>query len=90
MGVWVCKELGVRYLSLCMRAYGDMLIIILVFFFTALVCESPMTVQLHFEPAGRPGVDREYYLHEKENICVVCGTDQNCVRKNIIPHEYRR
>ena len=49
-----------------------------------------MTVQLHFEPAGRPGVDREYYLREKENICAVCGTDQNCVRKNIVPHEYRR
>ena len=55
-----------------------------------LVSESPMTVQLHFEPAGRPGEDREYYLREKENICAVCGTDKNCVRKNIVPHEYRR
>ena len=56
----------------------------------ALVCESPMTVQLHFEPGGRPGADREYYLRDKENICTVCGSSQNCVRKNIIPHEYRK
>ena len=49
-----------------------------------------MTLKLHFEPAGRPGEDRGYYLQNKENICVVCGTEENCVRKNIVPHEYRR
>jgi len=54
------------------------------------VSEEPFVVQLTFEPAGRPGADREYYLREKENICAVCGTDRNCVRKNIVPHEYRR
>lgn len=58
--------------------------------YPALVSEDPLTLKLHFEPAGRPGEDREYYLQNKENICVVCGTDKNCVRKNIVPHEYRR
>lgn len=56
----------------------------------AVVSEEPLTLKLHFEPAGRPGEDREYYLQNKENICVVCGTEEDCVRKNIVPHEYRR
>ena len=63
---------------------------LLYFFYSALVSEAPLTLKLHFEPAGRPGEDREYYLQNKENICVVCGTEENCVRKNIVPHEYRR
>ena len=49
-----------------------------------------MTVQLLFEPAGRPSEDRQYYLKQKENICVVCGTEESCIRKNIVPHEYRK
>ena len=57
---------------------------------TALISESPLTLQLNFEPSGRPGKDREYYLMEKQNICVVCGRDTDCVRKCIIPHEYRK
>ena len=57
---------------------------------SAIVSEEPLTLKLHFEPAGRPGEDREYYLQNKENMCVVCGTEENCVRKNIVPHEYRR
>ena len=56
----------------------------------ALVSEDPLTIMLQFEPNGRPGEDRNYYLKNKENICVVCGTDKDCVRKNIVPHEYRR
>ena len=56
----------------------------------ALVCEDPPKVQLIFEPRGRPGEDRRYYLEEKENICVVCGKETDCVRKNVIPHEYRQ
>ena len=55
-----------------------------------LISESPPTLQLNFEPAGKPGRDRDYYMEEKRNICVVCGSDKNCIRKNIVPHEYRR
>ena len=57
---------------------------------SALVSQSPPTLKLHFEPAGRPKEDRNYYLLDKQNICVVCGASENCVRKNIVPHEYRR
>lgn len=56
----------------------------------ALVSQDPPKVQLIFEPRGRPGEDRQYYLEEKENICVVCGKERDCVRKNVVPHEYRQ
>ena len=56
----------------------------------ALVSETPPTLQLNFEPAGKPGKDREYYMVQKENICVVCGSDKNCLCKNIVPQEYKK
>ena len=55
-----------------------------------LTCLDPYTVQLNFEPSGRPGVEDNYYLNFKNNICVVCGSDQSYMRKNIVPHDYRR
>uniref|UniRef100_A0A182JVH6 Exonuclease 3'-5' domain-containing protein 2 n=1 Tax=Anopheles christyi TaxID=43041 RepID=A0A182JVH6_9DIPT len=56
-----------------------------------LVCEHPYTVRLRFEPAGR-AVDEagQYYLHAKENICVVCGAKSSFNRKNIVPRDYRK
>ena len=55
------------------------------------VCENPITVRLNFEPAGRPSTDYDqYYLLEKSNMCVVCGSKDSILRKNIVPHEYRR
>jgi len=56
-----------------------------------LVCEEPYTVRLLFEPSGRPeGKAGEYYLSVKPNICVVCGNEESFLRKNVVPHEYRR
>lgn len=51
---------------------------------------DPYTVQLKFEPSGRPGSEDSYYLNFKDNICVVCGSDHSYMRKNIVPHDYRR
>ena len=56
-----------------------------------MVSEDPFTVRLRFEPSGRPeGKAGEYYLSVKPNICVVCGQAEAYLRKNVIPHEYRR
>lgn len=53
--------------------------------------EPVYTVRLNFEPAGRAVAEvGEFYRSEKENICVVCGRVDNLVRKNVIPHEYRK
>ena len=58
--------------------------------FTVQVDSDPLTVQLLFEPSGRPSDAHNYYLNEKDNVCVVCGADRSYIRKNIIPREYRK
>ncbi|XP_068109940.1 exonuclease 3'-5' domain-containing protein 2 [Hyperolius riggenbachi] len=55
-----------------------------------LVSSNPFVVRLRFEPSGRPESNVDYYLTVKENICVVCGKKESYIRKNIVPHEYRR
>ncbi|XP_003472425.1 exonuclease 3'-5' domain-containing protein 2 [Cavia porcellus] len=55
-----------------------------------LVSEDPFVVKLQFEPAGRPESPGDYYLMVKENVCVVCGKTDSYIRKNVIPHEYRK
>ncbi|XP_059151349.1 exonuclease 3'-5' domain-containing protein 2-like isoform X2 [Physella acuta] len=54
------------------------------------VCSDPLTVRLHFEPANRPQSSENYYLQEKENVCAVCGTNKDYVRKFVVPFEYRK
>ncbi|XP_058149197.1 exonuclease 3'-5' domain-containing protein 2 isoform X2 [Dasypus novemcinctus] len=54
------------------------------------VSEEPFVVKLQFEPAGRPESPGDYYLMVKENLCVVCGKRDSYIRKNVIPHEYRK
>ncbi|NP_001083214.2 exonuclease 3'-5' domain containing 2 [Xenopus laevis] len=55
-----------------------------------LVSAIPFIVKLRFEPSGRPESNADYYLTIKENLCVVCGKRESYIRKNIVPHEYRR
>jgi hypothetical protein len=64
----------------------------LIFIFTIGVVEkeSPFTVRLLFEPSGRPKPDADYYTTVKQNVCVVCGSAESYVKKNIIPHDYRK
>ncbi|XP_030373583.1 exonuclease 3'-5' domain-containing protein 2 isoform X2 [Scaptodrosophila lebanonensis] len=53
--------------------------------------DSPLTVRLNFEPAGRAVGDvGRYYQTPKENQCVVCGRRDAFIRKNVVPHEYRK
>lgn len=51
---------------------------------------EPYTVQLNFDPSGRPFVDRDYYMTVKENKCVVCGKEDDYVKKMVVPRDYRR
>ncbi|XP_018420590.1 PREDICTED: exonuclease 3'-5' domain-containing protein 2 isoform X2 [Nanorana parkeri] len=55
-----------------------------------LISSEPFVVKLRFEPSGRPETNADYYLTVKKNICVVCGKRESYIRKNIVPHEYRR
>ncbi|KAK7110101.1 exonuclease 3'-5' domain-containing protein 2-like [Littorina saxatilis] len=54
------------------------------------VSEEPLMVKLNFEPSGRPKSERNYYLQQKENLCVVCGNTENYARKFVVPQEYRK
>ena len=53
--------------------------------------EEPFTVKLKFEPSGRAlGEVGQYYTQVKLNQCVVCGTAEKFIRKNVVPREYRK
>ncbi|XP_041370473.1 exonuclease 3'-5' domain-containing protein 2-like [Gigantopelta aegis] len=54
------------------------------------VSDDPIVVKLRFEPSGRPESDRNYYLQDKQNVCVVCGASDSYIRKFIVPQEYRK
>ncbi|XP_052770409.1 exonuclease 3'-5' domain-containing protein 2-like [Mya arenaria] len=54
------------------------------------VSDDPFTVKLRFEPKNRPTNKKDYYLQEKENTCVVCGSHEDYVRKLVVPQEYRK
>lgn len=58
--------------------------------FTEKVSDDPLRVRLNFEPQGRPDSQEDYYLQQKDNICVVCGSGEHLIRKQVIPKEYRR
>jgi hypothetical protein len=46
------------------------------------------TLQLLFEPKGRTLI-HESLLEEKENICVVCGTEEQLTKHHIILRQFR-
>ncbi|OAD52035.1 Exonuclease 3'-5' domain-containing protein 2 [Eufriesea mexicana] len=53
--------------------------------------KEPFTVRLKFEPSGRAlGEVGQYYTQIKINQCVVCGTSDKFIRKNVVPREYRK
>uniref|UniRef100_W8B176 Exonuclease 3'-5' domain-containing protein 2 n=1 Tax=Ceratitis capitata TaxID=7213 RepID=W8B176_CERCA len=56
-----------------------------------IITQTPLTVRLNFEPAGRAvGEVGRYYQTPKENRCVVCGREDPLSRKNVVPREYRK
>lgn len=55
-----------------------------------IVSTNPTTLRLAFEPKGRDGADHLYTTAEKENICVVCGTDKEITRHHVVPKCFRK
>ncbi len=55
-----------------------------------LIATDPPTFRLKFKPNGSGYHGDEYHLTEKENICVVCGTNQRLNRHHVIPYCFRR
>ena len=49
------------------------------------------TIQLLFEPRGRGDLHlSKAYENNKQNACVVCGTDKNLTKHHIVPYQYRK
>eukprot|EP00761_Pharyngomonas_kirbyi_P008090 gb/GECH01008101.1/.p1 GENE.gb/GECH01008101.1/~~gb/GECH01008101.1/.p1 ORF type:complete len:331 (+),score=80.79 gb/GECH01008101.1/:1-993(+) len=48
------------------------------------------TIQLTFQPHGPGNAGDNFYLSDKENECVCCGTEEHLTKHHIIPHEYRK
>jgi len=46
--------------------------------------------RLKFTPQGDGKYDLAFYKIPAQNICVVCGTDQNLTRHHIVPSQFRR
>ncbi len=55
-----------------------------------LVHDDPPTAQLTFQPNGPGMIGQPFYLEQKENICVVCGSDANLTRHHCVPYKYRK
>ncbi|TPX71699.1 hypothetical protein SpCBS45565_g00907 [Spizellomyces sp. 'palustris'] len=54
--------------------------------------EARTVIQLTFEPKGngRVGEGEEYYLEDRENICVGCGGQVRLTAHHIVPFQYRK
>lgn len=54
--------------------------------------DSPLSIKLLFEPENEGNHGDDYYLTEKHNKCVKCGTEdlEVLTRHHIVPHQYRK
>jgi len=55
-----------------------------------LTSTSPTTIRLLHRPSGYPSKSESYYRTVKANACVVCGSEEECLKKYIVPHCYRK
>jgi hypothetical protein len=51
---------------------------------------EPLIIQLNFEPKGLGHRNEPYYLTEKSNLCVVCGSTSDLTRHHAVPYCYRK
>ena len=55
-----------------------------------IVSENPCTIQLMFEPKGRGHIGDNFFLQEKMNKCVVCGSHDHLTKHHVVPRVYRK
>lgn len=48
------------------------------------------SIQLKFIPGGYGVSQNPFYLKERQNICVVCGTDEKLTKHHVVPHCFRK
>eukprot|EP00747_Dinoflagellata_sp_TGD_P051077 gnl/TRDRNA2_/TRDRNA2_147143_c0_seq2.p1 gnl/TRDRNA2_/TRDRNA2_147143_c0~~gnl/TRDRNA2_/TRDRNA2_147143_c0_seq2.p1 ORF type:complete len:303 (+),score=37.18 gnl/TRDRNA2_/TRDRNA2_147143_c0_seq2:122-1030(+) len=54
------------------------------------ISENPFAFQLFSAPQGMGHAGDEFYLQDRLNCCVGCGTGDRLVRFYVVPHSFRR
>lgn len=47
-------------------------------------------IRLNFIPNGLGYVDDHFYLQDRKNVCVCCGTDKKLSKHHVVPYCYRK
>ena len=57
-----------------------------------MISEIPPVIQLKFEPGGLGWFGDEFALTQKQNLCVVCGTEElpRLTKHHIVPTLYKK
>ncbi len=48
-----------------------------------IIQEDPLIIRLKFTTAGKGNFDDPYYLQERKNLCVCCGSQSNLTKHHI-------
>lgn len=51
---------------------------------------QPYNIRLLFQPNGPGHIGDDFYLQDRPNRCVVCGTNADLSKHHIVPSEYRQ
>ncbi len=55
-----------------------------------IVSEEPLRIRLKFQPQGTGHAGHRYYLSQKKNRCVVCGSEGQLTKHHVVPSCYRK
>jgi len=55
-----------------------------------IIQEIPLVIRLNFIPNGQGHANDAFYLQERQNICVCCGTKKLLTKHHVVPYCYRR
>lgn len=51
---------------------------------------TPLIIRLRFIPNGEGHANDNFYLQERQNICVCCGKNEQLTKHHVVPFMYRR
>lgn len=51
---------------------------------------NPYQIKLKFKPKGNGNNGDKFYLGEKRNICVVCGSKKELTKHHVVPYEFKK
>ncbi len=54
------------------------------------VSNNPLIIQLSFQPKGQGHAGDPFYLQERHNNCIVCGTAERLTLHHMVPRCYKR